>query len=101
MSVSNQIGRTIWTQLRQLDKWALGDWGAKDAVYMKDGLKFKTSGAVKFKGYVYIQLDQGRDLYNVIFAKVRKFEWKEDSRVEGVYADQLVKIIDRKVLGKK
>ena len=91
------IAKTILDQIKGMDFWALGAWGAKDLVAMKDGLKFKTSGMVKWKGYVYIQYDEGMDLYNVIFAKIRKLEWKVEKQVDGVYFDQLVEIIDRKV----
>lgn len=76
---------------------AMMAWGSKELVAMRDGLKFKTSGMVKWKGYVYVQYDEGQDLYNVIFAKIRKYEWVEQERVEGVFFDQLVEIIDRRV----
>jgi hypothetical protein len=92
-----QIAKTILQQIKATDFWALGAWGAKEMVAMKDGLKFKTSGMVKWKGYVYIQYDNGMDLYNVIFAKIRKMEWKEEKRLDGVYVDQLVEIINRQV----
>jgi hypothetical protein len=45
--------------------WA---WGAKDMVAMEDGLRFKTTGMVKNKGYVTIKLN-GRDLYDIEFGK--------------------------------
>jgi hypothetical protein len=92
-----QIANIILQQIKATDFWALGAWGAKEMVAMKDGLKFKTSGMVKWKGYVYIQYDEGQDLYNIIFAKIRKHEWKEEKRIEGVYFDQLVELIDGKV----
>jgi hypothetical protein len=91
------IAKNILEQIKAIDVWALGAWGAKELVAMNDGLKFKTSGMVKWKGYVYIQYNEGQDLYDVIFAKIRKYEWKEQERVEGVYFDQLVEIIDRRV----
>ena len=91
------IAQTILSQIKGLDPMAMMAWGSKELVAMRDGLKFKTSGMVKWKGYVYVQYDEGQDLYNVIFAKIRKFEWIEQERVEGVYFDQLVEIIDRRV----
>ena len=93
MSVAN----TILHQLRCIDPMCLPAWGAKQLMNMGDGLKFKTSGMVKWKGYVLIELDEARDLYNITFGRVRKYEWKVDKKVEGVYADQLVEIIDRQV----
>ena len=88
------IGKTILSQIKSIDFWAMGAWGAKDLVAMNDGLKFKTSGMVKWKGYVYVKYDYGQDLYDVIFARIRKYEWVEDKKVEGVYAEDLVRIID-------
>jgi hypothetical protein len=92
-----QIANIILQQIRGTDFWALGAWGAKEMVAMKDGLKFKTSGMVKWKGYVYVQYDEGMDLYNIIFAKIRKMEWKEEKLIDGVYFDQLVEFIDKQV----
>lgn len=87
----------ILNQIKELDPMAIFVWGAKEMVNVGDGLKFKTSGIVKWKGYVYIKYDEAQDLYNVIFAKIRKLEWIEQERVEGVFFDQIVEIIDRKV----
>jgi hypothetical protein len=91
------IAQIILSQIKGLDRMAMFAWGAKELVAMRDGLKFKTSGMVKWKGYVYVQYDEGQDLYNVIFAQIRKMEWIEKERVEGVFFDQLVEIIDRRV----
>jgi hypothetical protein len=91
------IATIIRDQIRAIDRFALGAWGAKDLVAMKDGLKFKTSGMVKWKGYVYVKYNEGMDLYDVIFARIRKMEWVEDEKVEGVYAEDLVRIIDARV----
>ena len=88
------IATIIRDQIRAIDRFALGAWGAKDLVAMRDGLKFKTSGMVKRKCYVYVKYDEGMDLYDVIFARIRKLEWIEDEKVEGVYAEDLVRIID-------
>ena len=93
----SNIATIIRDQLRAVDPMAMPAWGAKELVNMGDGLKFKTSGMVRWKGYVYIKYDEGQDLYNVIFAQIRKMEWKELSRVDGVFADQLVSVIDAQV----
>jgi hypothetical protein len=92
------VANIILNQIKTMDKWAFGDWGSKDFVAMKDGLKFKTSGMVKWKGYVYVQYNEGSDLYNVIFGKIIKHEWKVQKQVDDVYFDQLVDVIDSKVL---
>lgn len=88
------IAKIILGQIKTLDRMAMMAWGAKDLVAMKDGLKFKTSGMVKWKGYVYVQYDEGHDLYNVIFGRVRKLEWKVDKQVDGVFVEDLVSVID-------
>lgn len=87
----------ILSQIKALDRLALHAWGAKDLVNMGDGLKFKTSGLVKWKGYVYIKYDAGADLYNVDFFRIRNVEIKYDKRLEGIYAEDLVRIIDEVV----
>lgn len=91
------VGKTIFAQIKAIDPMALFAWGAKDMVAMNDGFKFKTSGMVKWKGYVYIKYDHNNDLYDVIFAKIKKYEWVEEKTVCGVYCDQLVSVIDSKV----
>lgn len=91
------IAKTILSQIKTLDPMALFAWGAKDFVNMGNGLKFKTSGMVGWKGYVYVKYDEGLDLYNVIFAKIRKSDWIVQKEVSGVYFDQLIDIIDEQV----
>lgn len=91
------VAKIILDQIKALDKWAMGSWGAKELMNMGDGLKFKTSGMVKWKGYVYVKYDEGQDLYNVIFGRVRKLEWKVDKQVDGVFAEDLVNVIDGQV----
>jgi hypothetical protein len=91
------IAKTILSQIKTLDPMAFFAWGAKDFVNMGNGLKFKTSGMVEWKGYVYVKYDEGRDLYDVIFAKIRKAEWIVQKEVNGIYFDQLVEIIDNQV----
>ena len=91
------IAKTIINQIQSIDNWAFGTWGAKNLVAMPDGLKFQSSGMTAWKGHVYIQYDEGQDLYNIIFGKIRKSVWKEQNRIEGVFCDQLVELIDRQV----
>ena len=91
------IATVIRDQIRMLDRWALGAWGAKDLLNMGDGLKFKTSGMVRWKGYVYIKYDAGQDLYNIDFFRVRNADIKYDRRLEGVYAEDMVSLINEVV----
>lgn len=84
-------------QIYAIDPMAMPAWGAKDLMNMGDGLKFKTSGMVKWKGYVYIKYDEGMDLYNIDFFQIRNVEIKYTKRLEGVYAEDLVRLIDEVV----
>jgi len=91
------IANTIVNQINAIDSRAVWAWGAKEFINMGDGLKFKTSGMVKWKGYVYIKLNEGTDLYDIQFARIRKYEWKIDKELNGVFAEDLVSVIDNKV----
>jgi hypothetical protein len=93
MSVAN----IIRGQILAVDRFALGAWGAKELINMGNGLKFKTSGMVRWKGYVYVKYDEGQDLYNIDFFRVRGVEIKYDKKVEGVFAEDLVQMIDAQV----
>lgn len=85
---------TILMQIKSQDSNAFWAWGSKDMVALENGLQFKTSGMVKRKCIVQVIYDEGRDMYNVVFGRIRKFEWKIDHKVEQVFFDQLVQIID-------
>lgn len=91
------IAQIIRSQIYALDRFAFGAWGAKDLLNMGNGLKFKTSGMVKWKGYVYVKYDDGSDLYNIDFFRVRGVDIKYDKQVEGVFVEDLVQIIDAQV----
>jgi hypothetical protein len=88
------VAQIILSQIKQLDPMALFAWGAKDLINMGDGLKFKSSGTVKWKGYVYIKYDEGQDLYNIDFFKIRKYELVYTDQLEGVFAEDMVRLID-------
>jgi hypothetical protein len=96
-TMSNTIAKTIIEQIRAQSRLAFAAWGAKDFVDMGDGLKFKTSGLVKRKCWVYIKYDHGSDTYEIIYARIRKSEWIVDSNISNVYFDQLVDMIDHYV----
>jgi len=91
------IAQTILTQIKTLDPRATWAWGAKDFVATKNGLLFKSSGMVKWKGYVHITLDEAQDLYDIEFYKMRGVKRTVAAKVEGIFADQLVELIDSQV----
>lgn len=91
------IAKTILAQIKALDFWALGAWGAKELVAMNDGLKFKTSGMVQWKGYVYVKYNRGTDLYDIDFFRIRSSQIKIDKAVQGVFVEDLVETINSQV----
>ena len=88
------IAQTILSQIKTIDPRATWAWGAKEFVNMGDGLKFKTSGMVKWKGYVYIKYNEGTDLYDIEFFRIRNCEIKCDKGMTDIYAEDLVSVID-------
>ena len=108
----------ILQQIRTMDKMALWDWGCMKFRPQSSNngltLTLKSSGYVPWKGFIAITLDEGADLYNIEFYRMRKPRInrkkdpmgallavpvkKVDKSVDGVYFDQLVEIIDRQVL---
>lgn len=88
------VAQTILSQIKTIDPRATWAWGAKELVNMGDGLKFKSSGMVKTKCYVYIKYNEGTDLYDIQFYKLRNFEIKTIKNVTDVYAEDLVSVID-------
>lgn len=91
------IAQNILSQIEAVDPDAVWVWGAKELVNMDDGLKFKTTGMVKWKGYVYIKYNRGTDLYDIEFFRIRNFEIKCDKGVTDIYAEDLVSVIDEMV----
>lgn len=88
------IAQTILSQIKTIDPRATWAWGAKEFVNMGDGLKFKTSGMVKWKGYVYIKYNEGTDLYDIEFFRIRNCKVHGDREYRDVFAEDLVRIID-------
>lgn len=91
------IATTIRDQIVAVDRMALMAWGAKNMSAVKNGLMFKTSGMTAWKGYVTVSYNEGKDLYDVEFARLRKCEKIVDRVVDEVYAEDLVRVIDAQV----
>lgn len=92
----SNVASIIATQIHALDPRAMFAWGAKDLMNMGNGLKFKTSGMVKWKGYVHIKLN-GSDLYDIDFFRVRNARVVMDKQVTDIFVEDLVRVIDEKV----
>jgi len=93
---SGQVGKTIISQIKTLDKWALQAWGAKDFVANKDGVQFDVRGA-KHRGRVIIALSRN-DLYNIeigkIVTKQGSMDWKSIKKVTDIGVENLVTTLD-------
>ena len=91
------VAHTILDQIKMADRAAMMAWGAKELVRIENGLRFKSTGMVKWKGYVHVTLDEGQDLYDIEFYKMRGVKRTVAAKVEGIFADQLVELIDSQV----
>lgn len=88
-----KVGKTIISQIKALDKWALPAWNAKDFVYHKEGVQFDVRGS-KFRGRVIVALSK-RDLYNIEFGNVSKdLKWKSKKKFTRIDAENLVNVLD-------
>lgn len=91
------IATIIRDQIKAIDFWAFGAWGAKDLVNTGKGLKFKTSGSVRWKGFVNVVYEEGKDLYKIEFFRIRGVKVITDKIVEDVFVEDMVNIIDAQV----
>lgn len=96
MNPNKEIATTILSQISTIDSRAIWAWGAKNLTVVENGLRFKSSGMVKNKGFVKITLN-GNDLYDVEFGRIRKSIYKTVKLNEDVFVDDLVDIIDSMV----
>ncbi len=88
------IAKTILTQIKTLDPRALWAWGAKDLVATKEGLQFRTGGMAKHKGLVHVKYNQGSDLYDIDFLKIKKGVPTVVQSSNEVFVEDLVGTID-------
>ena len=89
--------QVILSQIKSLDPKALFAWGAKELVNTGSGLKFKSSGMTRWKGQVNIVYNEGTDLYDIEFFRIRKYEIRMDAKVTDVFVEDLVSVIDAQV----
>jgi len=94
--MSKRIAKEIIRQIKVIDRGAIFVWGAKDFLYLENGVTFKTSGVVKWKGHVTIRLNS-KDYYDVSFHEVRGTNISHQESFEDVFAEDLVNIINDKV----
>ena len=90
-----EIAKTILSQIKHVDAWALGSYGAKNFTAVSEtkeragGLSFQCSGLHHF-GWCTIHLTWVDD-YTIIFHNKAREVVKT---VEGVNCEQLVEVLD-------
>ena len=89
MEMANYILRILRSQLMVMFSWGFHN---PIALPNNEGLRFKVQG-FKFKGIVEVVYDEGWDLFDVSFIK----DGKVVDKIEEVYLDGLVDVIDRYV----
>lgn len=93
-SQNKKVAETILSQLRTLNKWALGSWAAREFVVIDNGLQFRVRGnKIKVGGRVQITLNS-RDLYDIKLLMVRGVNVTTKAEVADVFVDSLVDALD-------
>ena len=92
-SSGKQIAQTILQQLGGNKFIAMT--GAKNLGFTNKGLQMKIGRNTKGVTHVIIDLDRGKDLYNIEFVKIRGVKRTTVKKLKGVYADQLGKIFTK------
>lgn len=75
----------------RIDPVVVLSWGINNVVTRKNGLEFKVQG-FKFQGCVSINFNEGTELFDISFQNEKGVE-----KIDGVYGDRLVDVIDRHV----
>ena len=88
-----EIAKTILQQLGGNKFIAMT--GAKNLGFTDKGLQMQIGRNSKGVTHVIIELDRGKDLYNIEFVQVRNFKRKTIKKLKGIYADQLGEIFTR------
>lgn len=91
------VAKTILNQIQAIDPMAMFAWGAKELVNTGNGLKFKSSGMTRWKGQVLVKYNEGTDLYDIDFFRIRKGAMVVDRKETDVYVEDLVRTIDSQV----
>ena len=95
LNEDNEIGKTIFSQIRSQDKGLFLVMGAKDFVLLPDGLKFKIRQGTGTWRWITVQLDKGSDTYDVTLSRMdRNLQWKEISKKTNVYSEDLPGVIE-------
>ena len=88
-----EIAKTILQQLGGNKFIAMT--GAKNLGFTDKGIQMKIGRNAKGVTHVIIDLDRGKDLYNIEFVKVRGMKRTTVKKLKGIYADQLKKLFTK------
>lgn len=91
------VAQTIRQQINAIDRMAFFAWGVKEMVANTNGLQFKSTGMAKWKGWVDVKYNEGTDLYDIDFFRIRAGVLKMDRKATDVFAEDLVRVIDSQV----
>jgi hypothetical protein len=87
------VAKEILRQLKMMDPVALMAWGFQKPSGDENSLTFRVNGALVGHAFVTIILN-GKDLYDIEVYKIRKYQKKMITRVEDVYAEDMIDVID-------
>lgn len=94
MADSMIVQETILKQIRSLDKWALGAWGAREIKGSKNSLYFRVNGTKLKYGWIEVEYVEGLDTYTVRGLQRANYEIKTRKEFTDVYCENLVQVID-------
>jgi hypothetical protein len=104
-SNTQEIAKTIIQQIKATDYWALGAWGYRNPValregqekhgYILGGIQFDVSGKKLPRGGKVLVYLMGDDTYTVRVVRIHGTKVNEIKLVEQVYCDDLMRIIDQ------
>ena len=88
MKMANYIYSILRSQLM-----VMYSWGFNSPTPLTNGLQFKVEGFIH-KGYVSVIYNEGKDLFDISLFNCQMVIIK---KIEGIYFDQLVEVIDNEV----
>jgi hypothetical protein len=91
------IAQIIRQQINSIDRMAFFAWGVKEMIANTNGLQFKSTGMAKWKGWVDVKYNEGTDLYDIDFFRIRAGKLIMDRKATDIYAEDLVQVIDSQV----
>lgn len=91
------VAQTIRQQINAIDRMAFMAWGVKEMIANTNGLQFKSTGMCRWKGWVDVKYNEGTDLYDIDFFRIRAGKLIMDRKAADIYAEDLVTTINAQV----